>query len=80
MKTEQIARAIAASHIRDSTDEQLIEIRAGDLVRMLVESYERATDNNPTWGICNEPNMRLQKIPLASEMLEHEQPPYHKSK
>lgn len=59
MKTEQIARAIAASHIRDSTDEQLIEIRAGDLVRMLVESYERATDSNPTWSICNEPNMRL---------------------
>jgi hypothetical protein len=59
MTTEQIARAIAASHIRGSADEQLIAITAGDLVRMLVESYERATDKNPTWGICNEPSMRL---------------------
>jgi hypothetical protein len=48
--TALLVRQIAAKHILDFSDNQIITISVEDLVALMVETFERASDTDPTWG------------------------------
>ena len=49
--TEQIVRAIASPHLPVlHSDTQLITLTVEQLITLLVETFERATDADPTWS------------------------------